>query len=205
VSYRTAHSKTTVGVERLDREQKELGYFHNAGYHTLSGTDFDALFPEPAAGTLAPYTEFAKFDRLQRLSQRELVSRSLSLLRRHLARAPRDNPFARFARRFAADVQELMAGPPELFHNYAFTTLRQSGSCSELAASYLRWLEQNGEANLEPIAAHFDKIAGGTKSLQLGLARAVLRRRPLSDTGALEALASEWAAAMQALQMRYLG
>jgi hypothetical protein len=203
VSYGTAHAKTTIGVERLDTTAQELGYFHNAGYHTLAGADFSGLFRDLAGDELAPYTEFAKFDRLQRLSERDLVGRSLALLRRHLQRAPRDNPFARFAARFPEDLTALSAQPPQAFHQYAFTTLRQCGSCCELAASYLRWLEQNGEHGLGAVAEHFERLATAAKALQLGAARAVLRKRAFSPDGSLAEMAGDWARAMEQLQVRY--
>ena len=203
VSYQSAHAKTTIGIERLDAAAQELGYFHNAGYHTLRGADFAALFRDLGSDELAPYTEFAKFDRLLRLSPRELVGRSLSLLGRHLQRAPRDNPFARFASRFPEDVAALGAQPPQAFHQYAFTTLRQCGSCCELAASYLRWLEHNGEQGLGAIAEHFERLASAAKALQLGAARAVLRKRAFSPDGSLAEMASDWARAMEQLQVRY--
>ncbi|HEY6556023.1 MAG TPA: DUF1839 family protein [Polyangiaceae bacterium] len=203
VSYGTEHAKTTIGVERIDRDREELGYFHNAGYFTLRGADFAALFGARKRDELAPYTEFAKFDRLERLPERELVTRSLALLRRHLLRAPRENPFTRFAARFPADVAALSADTPQAFHQYAFTTLRQCGSCCELAGSYLRWLEQHGQAGLTPIAEHFERLASAAKGMQLGAARAVLKKRPFSPEASLAEMASDWARAMEQLQVRY--
>ncbi|HMJ14410.1 MAG TPA: DUF1839 family protein, partial [Polyangiaceae bacterium] len=114
-----------------------------------------------------------------------------------------DNPFMRFAARFTADVSALAAEPPQAFHQYAFTTLRQCGSCCELAGSYLRWLDQRGEAGLSSIAQHFEQLAGSAKALQLAAARAVLKKRAFSPDTTLDAMASEWARALEQLQVRY--
>jgi hypothetical protein len=204
VSYRTQHSKTTIGIESLDADRKELRYFHNSGYFSLQDEDFDALFASAAAGGLAPYTEFAKLDRLWRLDGPELAERSLRLLSYHLARAPRDNPFPRFSARFRRDLAMLASQPAEAFHQYAFTTLRQCGSCFELAASYLRWLEQHGQPQLTDIALSLEQIANAAKAVQLSAARAVLRKRPISVEPTLAEMAALWASAMEQLQGRYL-
>lgn len=202
VSYQTEHAKTTIGIESLDPEARRAGYFHNAGYFELAGPDFDALFRPLSPGELAPYTEFAKFDQLSRLSDRELGERSLALFERHLQRIPRDNPFLRFAARFPADVARLSGADPQAFHSYAFTTLRQCGSCFELAAVYLRWLEERKRCGLGAAAEHFDRIASSAKSVQLSLARAVLRKRPISVEPALQSMALAWASAMELLAAR---
>ncbi len=31
-SYQVSHTKTTIGIQSIDAEERELGYFHNAGY-----------------------------------------------------------------------------------------------------------------------------------------------------------------------------
>jgi len=64
VAYRQEHGKTTVAVNRLDLEKRELDYFHNGGFFSLSAGDFDGLFQldaAPDALPFLPYTEFAKF------------------------------------------------------------------------------------------------------------------------------------------------
>jgi len=43
-SYHTDHVKTTIAIHALDRAAGSLGYFHNAGYYELAGSDFAGLF-----------------------------------------------------------------------------------------------------------------------------------------------------------------
>ncbi len=66
VSYRVAHSKSSIGINALDPAGRRMEYFHNAGYFLLEGEDFDALFPvhDAASGLpLFPYSEFMKLGR----------------------------------------------------------------------------------------------------------------------------------------------
>jgi len=208
VSYRTAHAKTTIGIESIDVAALRLGYFHNAGYFSLEGDDFRRLFGldrpfDPAA--LPPYTEFAKFDRLRRLSRPELARISLAQLKRHLERAPTDNPFERFAVHFRQDLEALMGKGPEAFHQYAFATLRQCGSCFELAATYLRWLEEGGEADLSGHATALESIANSSRGLQMRAARAAMLRRPVDVEPALASMIEAWASVLGPLRARYAG
>jgi hypothetical protein len=203
VSYRSAHTKTTIGIESLDREARRLGYFHNAGYFALGGEDFDALFGLDGArrpDALVPYTEFARIDRRRALSGAALIERSRALLRAHLARAPRDNPLARFGERLQADLTWLTSQSPETFHAYAFSTLRQCGACYELAASYLRWLAAHGAAGLDEAAAAFDDLASQAKAVQFKAARAALMKRPVDVAPALREMAQSWRVGMDRLQ-----
>lgn len=64
VGYQKEHGKTTIAINRLDLENRELDYFHNAGFFHLAGEDFDGLFQHHLAESdppFLPYTEFAKF------------------------------------------------------------------------------------------------------------------------------------------------
>src|SRR5690348_3042538 len=62
-SYRKTHGKTTVAAIAMDRANRRLGYFHNAGYHELSDEDYDGLFRKPPSPDyLFPYVEFVKRD-----------------------------------------------------------------------------------------------------------------------------------------------
>ncbi len=65
VSYQTTHSKTTIGINALDPANKTIHYFHNAGYFSLSGDDYDGVFGRKNSTEggvqLFPYVEFAKF------------------------------------------------------------------------------------------------------------------------------------------------
>ena len=43
-NYHQSHSKTTIGIKRVDTSARQLEYFHNAGYYTLGGDDYDGVF-----------------------------------------------------------------------------------------------------------------------------------------------------------------
>jgi len=207
VSYRLGHTKTTIGIQSIDTDAHTLGYFHNAGYFTLAGDDFAALFGigrERRADDLVPYTEFAKFTRSDPLPRDELVARSIGLLRRHLARRPVDNPVVRFRERFEKDLAWLLGEPTETFHLYAFSTLRQCGACFELAGSYMRWLSTNGETGLEAAAEAFEVLSSQAKAVQFKTARAVMLKRPVDFSSMLDAMQSAWSTGMGVLCEKYL-
>ena len=46
-SYRTQHTKTTIGIDAIDRAKRQIGYFHNSGYYVAE--DFDYNEPSAAA------------------------------------------------------------------------------------------------------------------------------------------------------------
>ena len=207
VSYRLGHTKTTIGIQAIDTEARTLGYFHNAGYFGLAGEDFAALFGldrEKRADELVPYTEFAKVDRDRPQVQSQVFECSRDLLIKHLARRPRGNPVSAFRVRFLKDLEWLKNEPQEVFHQYAFASLRQCGACYELAASYMRWLEARGEQELEPIAQAFDTLASQAKTLQFKAARAVVLKRPVDFTPMLDAMEAAWETALSGLALRYL-
>lgn len=203
LTYRTGHSKTTIGIESIDLDARTLGYFHNDGYFTLSGEDFVGLFGLDTPPLLPPYTEFVKLDRLVRRDPDDLRARSIELLRAHLARRPSGNPVALFGERLASEVAWLSTQPNETFHLYSFATLRQLGAASELSASYLRWLAEGGEAGLERATDACMSIANGAKSLQFLLARATMRKKPLDAAATLGELASAWDVVSRELISRY--
>ena len=72
----------------------------------------------------------------------DLRARSGTLLARHLARRPKDNPVARFAARFGKDLPDLQARGLAHYHAWAFATVRQLGSAAEVMALYLAWLAE---------------------------------------------------------------
>jgi hypothetical protein len=206
VSYKLGHTKTTIGIQAIDTDERTLEYFHNAGYFKLAGDDFAALFGldrEKRADELVPYTEFAKFTSGAGLKDAALVEKSKSLLTKHLARAPKDNPILAFRRRFADDLTWLTAQPQEVFHQYAFSSLRQCGSCYELAADYVRWLGAGGEAGLEGVVSAFDTLASQAKTIQFKAARAVMLKRPVDFVPMLDAMESAWTSALGTLSARY--
>ncbi len=204
-SYHADHVKTTIAIHALDRAAGSLGYFHNAGYYELAGSDFAGLFRLEAANAdhLPPYVEVAKFDAGTAPRGRALVTESLDLLRAHLERRPRDNPFRRFALRCAADLDWLAGAPLTHFHGYAFATFRQCGAAFELGAAYLRWLERHGEGGLERFAAACDDIAATCKALQFKTARLVSLKRAFDPAPLVDVMADAWDETMQGLAARY--
>lgn len=202
--YKTQHGKTTIAIAEIDVAGQQLGYFHNGGYYQLAGADFAGLLRVDAAppGSLPPYVEFAKLDRLQRRPQRELVVMAVELVRRYLSRQPQHNPLHRFGERFAEHLDWLFAGSAS-FHAYAFVTLRQLGAASELASSLVRWLAAQGETGLAPAAAHYESIATAAKALQLKTARAASSRKPFDAAPLMDAMAAAWTTATGCLHARY--
>lgn len=208
-AYRIEHSKTTIGVNRMDLQGERLGYFHNAGYFELHGEDFRAIFG-PEAGSapgsesatrLSPYVEYVKARRdFAPPLGAALVEASLANAALHLARAPAENPFPRFRARFAEDQPKLLRRD-FCFHEYSFANLRQFGACYELASAWLRWLEANGVGGLDGPAASLEAIAHGAKAFQFQLARAVARGRDLG-LEPLDAMAGHWNAALPQLRER---
>lgn len=201
-SYRIEHLKTSIGVQMLDRRERRLGYFHSAGYYELSGEDFDGIFHlnQPASdGRLPLYVEVAKLGAGTALTGTSLVDASAKLLRQQLQRRPAENPFTRYAPRFARDLAWLADQPLDAFHSYAFAGLRQCGAAFELAAIYLRWLGAGGRGDLSGPAAAFDGIGSAAKALQFKTARFVNTRKPFDPAPMLEEMAAHWEAGMSAL------
>lgn len=201
--YKTAHSKTTIGIETIDPDAKALGYFHNAGYYHLSGADYEGLFRLGERGGedsvyLPPYVEFVRLRGLERLPDAELHARSVALGRGHFMRRPVTNPIARFRPQFDEEIA-ILAGNVAAYHAYAFASLRQLGAGMDLAAAYLRWLGAHGESGLGAAAEHLDAIGQVAKTLILKAARAVNGRRPLDTGPMMGQMESSWDAAMKDL------
>jgi hypothetical protein len=198
VGYRQEHGKTTVGINRLDTENREMDYFHNGGFFRLAGEDFDGVFqrnlPE---GTLPflPYTEFAKFPKA-RVSPAHQRAVAETLFLRHFARRPDANPIAAFAAVFPKQVEAVAERPFGYFHKYAFNTLRQFGANFELLATHLAWLDKSA---YETAIAEALKISECAKTVQFQLARAVTRKKfdPLAT--ALDPAIAAWDALMDDL------
>lgn len=191
VGYRQDHGKTTVAINRLDRDGRRMDYFHNGGFFHVEGEDFDGLFqrdlPEGALPFL-PYTEFAKFPAVlpSDAHQRETAWR---LLKRHFVRRPEANPIEAFAQVFPAQVEAVAERPFGYFHKYAFNTLRQFGANFELLASHLAWLSPS---QFEDATTHALKISETAKTVQFQLARAVTRRKFDPLRSALDPAAEAW-------------
>ena len=76
-AYELAHVKSTVAVNAIDLDQERLGYFHNQGYHELSGEDFARL--APTASKTALWTEKTRLKQaLLEETRRSLESRFAS-------------------------------------------------------------------------------------------------------------------------------
>jgi uncharacterized protein DUF1839 len=203
-AYGLAHMKTTVAAVEIDIDRQHLGYFHGQGYYHLQGDDFvNALrLRETDAAILAPYAEFVKIREAANGNGRELVQKSLRLLKKHLELAPSTNPFVSFKARFAQDLDGLLQKSLDAFHQYSFATLRQYGACYELSATYLQWLETQGERGLDEVTRAFLDLSEGAKTFQFQLARTMARRKPL-ELSPLDAMAEQWERGMSGLRARY--
>jgi hypothetical protein len=176
-AYRQQNVKTTVAAIALDPARRRLGYFHNTGYHVLSGEDYDGLFRQPAApGVLFPYVEFVKRD-APALAGGALVSASTDLLRRHLKHRPKTNPVTAWRAALPRHFEGLAARDMDYFHLYAFNLPRQLGANFEMLGTYLEWLGRNGQAGLAEAAVAGRRIAEAAKSVQFQLARMAHRRK----------------------------
>ncbi|MBB4010660.1 DUF1839 family protein [Allorhizobium taibaishanense] len=177
VGYRQEHGKTTVGINSLDLENRRMDYFHNGGFFSLDGADFDGLFQHNAPDgwpPFLPYTEFAKFP-AERVEDNHLRGTAERLLRFHFARRPSENPFAGFANVFPQQVEAVAERDFSYFHKYAFNTLRQFGANFELLASHLLWL--GGDKRFGDEIAQALRLSELAKTVQFQLARAVTRKK----------------------------
>ena len=205
-AYQIAHTKSTVAVTEIDVNQRRLGYFHGQGYYHLSGDDFVNVLhlngvPHPSV--LPPYVEIAKLRERRNDSIESLVAASVERLRDQLQSLPKCNPFDKFKRRFETDLKWLVDAPIEMFHQYSFATLRQFGACYELAATYLRWLDQHGVGGLESSVAACDSLSTAGKTMQFQLARAMSRKRQL-DLAPIDQMAQTWRQVTTDLTIRFL-
>lgn len=204
--YHTNHSKTTIAVQEIDLSNRRLGYFHNGGYHSLSGADFEGLLrlkAKSSADILPPYVEFAKLDALQKRPAPELVALSVELTRGHLTRLPRENPVLRFEARFREHLSWLQQEGGGAFHAFAFATLRQLGACFELAGSFVCWLTARGETGIDQAALDCEAIANAAKALLLKTARSAATKKPFDPAWLLQGMATSWTSATDCLRARY--
>ncbi len=201
VSYQIEHTKTTIGAQSIDLAARKLGYFHSAGYFSLNGSDFDAIF---AAGevAMAPYTEFAKLDRVVRRPRAELTAIATDQLRRYISRAPRTNPVRSYRERYVSDIGWLALEDMAVFYKYAFATLRQCGACAEVASTFLDWLSHDGTER-SAAAGDFQEIASAAKAMQFTLARMMATRKPVDVDPLLRRMESCWDSAIADLTARY--
>jgi hypothetical protein len=208
ITYRSGHSKTTVGINALDPAARRMHYFHNDGYFALEGEDYHGIFGQrdgvQAGGLpLFPYAEFIKFDAMK--PARDTVGAATTLLGHHLKRRPARNPLAAYAAVFGGHAEALAARSPDYFYIYAFNTLRQVGANFELLGSHLQWLGQHGETGLAEAAAEAETIAEGAKVMQFKLARAMARQRFDGLAEAIRPMAEAWDRAMDMLDAGIAG
>src|SRR5262249_5668449 len=147
--------------------------------------------------------EVVRVDRSFKLPPRELVDRSLGILKGCLARRPATNPVVRFKEQFLKDVEWLKGEGLALYHAYAFATIRQCGADFELASQYVRWLEKHGETGLEKAGTELDNISAHCKALILKTARAVNAKKAVDFAPMLDAMAASWDAGMAELDGKY--
>ena len=207
-AYKIAHVKSTVAVNEIDIEARHMGYFHGQGYYHLEGDDFADIFQIGGLvhdRMLPPYIEYVnpRWTGPCPGGGREL---------RRGARSAACAPSSAFSRgptlrrsssaRFEHDLEWLMDEPIDTFHAYSFATLRQYGACYELCETYLRWLAEGGEADLDGPTEAFREISATAKAFQFQLARAMARKRelPLDPFDAMGAL---WEPAIEPLVERY--
>lgn len=194
-AYGREHVKSSAVMEAIDPQAERLRYFHNAGFYELSGEDYRGAFRlgrEFSPDVLPPYTELVRFDAGERLRGDALRAAARELLAQRLARRPRENPFAAFGERLAADLPALLEGDVEHFHAYAFATVRMVGSAFEICASHVEWLlGDEGERARTSLL----EIVEGCKVLSFKLAR----RREFDPEPAVETLAAGWDRAMRSL------
>lgn len=207
--YHRQHVKTSVIMAELDVAGGRLGYFHNAGYHEVTGEDFERLLrlhapPDPAY--LPLYAELIRIDRVVHRPLRELAALAWGRLAVHVARRPASNPIWRWGVRFAADLPQLQAGGLARYHAWAFATTRQMGAAMELLAAELWWLREfappgsSAHAALQQAASAFLRLSQGCKSFILKGARGVSTARPLDVTLLFDDMATAWEEGMAAMQ-----
>ncbi len=201
--YRSAHTKTTILLARIDVESRRLGYFHNAGYFELSGEDFAQVFRLDAGldpGFMPLYAELVRIERRVARPSPVLAAMSFELVRRYADWRPARNPFSQFGARVDRQLDELrVAGLPG-YHAWAFASIRQAGAAFELAAANLRWLADLGYGPLGAAAPSFDAISQASKALILKGARAIHTGKALELAPLAAAMTQAWDQGMAAVE-----
>ncbi len=213
--YRTNHVKTTIAPTYIDASARELRYFHNAGFFSLSGEDFDGLFrfegrdgraddvSSGKARWLPPYCEIVKLERLARRSKGELREISWSLAREHYAWRPSSNPFARFQESWPGHLARLLEGELETYHGYTFSMLRQCGANYFMLSAFLKWHAQGQTPEFvesaEAAAQSFAAISQTCKAMLMKLARVVHSKRSRDFSEQLAEMAGHWQRGMELL------
>lgn len=198
--YQRNHVKTSVAINEIDQQEERLGYFHNTGYHHLSGSDFRGLFRldrDSPPDYLAPYCEIVKTQTLAATPPGP--DQVLALLKQHAAQRPGTNPFDRYAGALDEHLDWIGSGGLETYHAYVFASLRQCGAAFDLAARHLLWLENAGGAQLAPAASAFTEISATCKLLLLKLARLASGKPKPDLSGQLRSMSEAWTQGFQRL------
>ncbi|CAM2912035.1 DUF1839 family protein [Skermania piniformis] len=195
--YRAGHVKTTIVPLQLDRSATRMTYIHNAGVFELSGDDFAGVFglsAEPA-WVPAPYVE-----QIRRVRPDGPVDPAVvrAICRAQLDRRPAGNPMAAFADSVVDATTWLADAGIATFHLWAFATLRQAGSCAEVAADLAGYLWRTGVPAAAAAVDPFRAVAAGAKTVQFKMARAA-RGRAVDVTGPLAAMSTAWEQALDIL------
>lgn len=204
-SYRTQHTKTTIGIDSMDLAAGRLTYFHNVGHYELAGEDYAGVFrrlpgQDGVDDVLPPYVELVR-RRWEPLRDAALTDAAGELLRRHLRRRPDDNPIRCYREDFARQMDWLMAHP-DRFHDYAFGVFRQLGANFQLLATHLCWLAQRGVGDLHDAHAAAETISTTTKAMQFKVAR-IANRGQFDPCGALfDTLEASYERVMDSLTSR---
>jgi hypothetical protein len=197
-SYHQQHEKTTIAIQAIDPQMRQLSYFHNSGYYTLHADDFTGIFYNEMQ-QLPPYVEFAKLDTLKRLDDDELAVLAAELMHTHLAHRPTTNPFIAYRQYFESYMASIQDHDLAFFHKYAFATTRQFGASYEYAAFFLRWLADYQGNHLCTAAQHLEDIASTAQIFLLKTARAVRTKKPFKYHPLLDAMEHDWNQAMKLL------
>jgi hypothetical protein len=197
-SYHQRHEKTTIGIQAIDPQARELSYFHNSGYYTLHTDDFAGIFHNKLQ-LLPLYVEFAKLDRLKRLTDDELAQLAAELMHTHLAHRPPVNPFIAYRQYVGHSMASIQDHDLAFFHRHAFATTRQYGASYEYAALFLRWLADYQGAHLRVAAQHLEDIASTAQVFLLKTAHAVRTKNPFAYSQLLDTMENGWNLAMELL------
>lgn len=189
--YRESRSKTTIVPNLIDRDSGTLEYFHNSGYHVLTGEDFRGVFglDEPVP-TWPPYLEQVRLDAAQ--PQCDAFD---TVVLRHLRMRAGSNPVRELGERVLADIDPIRTGGMDVFHPWTFGVLRQCGATAEFAADVSVYMDGRGYPGAAAAADGFRAVAEGAKSVQFRMARAA-RGRNVDPGDQLIAMAAAWEDAM---------
>jgi hypothetical protein len=204
-SYRQAHEKTTIAIRSMNVAERTLTYFHNSGYYTLAGDDFDGIFQPTQAG-LPLFAELVKLDRVEEPDKDLLLEEVYALLCSHVDRIPDENPFVAYTQHFEQYMASLQEHDLEYFHKYAFANIRQFGASFEYASLFLKWEADNGYWNkpikkqLRAASTHFESIASNAQAFLLKTARAARTKKTFDYCSILEGMQTDWDKGVELVQ-----